>query len=252
LLTIKFISSVTGNLLNYKENADLEKQMTYPFSRALYTAKVIVDSLSIISRIDKQGQAYTPGELLEILARTCTAEIDYSGIIEPTDRLDKARGFQWELVKPLIYGGIVCLGDCSFTVDPSLTNPHGHDYHTYLVQDEVKKLPRWITNMWPREYVDFLQGVETFESLSRRMMEVLRDVDLGNDPHLSYLISTHGALMGFLSYVYSRQFREEIKPGEIITLEKRNGQLLVVGTGPLVHANDRYVDIFEEFNDYFK
>jgi len=165
--------------------------------------------------------------------------------------LEKARGFQWELVKPLIMGGVLQFGGRTLTVDPSLTNPRGYDYHTYLVYDELKKIPGTVTRLWPREYVDFLDGVETFESLCHRMMELLGDIVGKNELSYSYLLSTHGALMGFLSFVYSQQYREEIKPGEVITLERKGEHLLVTSAGALAHGNEHHADIFEEYRRRF-
>jgi broad specificity phosphatase PhoE len=225
--------------------------MSSPYGRTLHTAKIIVGSLNMISELNDQGYPNASEELLGLLEKTAATESVSSVTIEPTDRLEKARGFQWELVKPLIMGGVIEFGGRTLSVDPSLTNPYGHDYHTYLVHDELKKIPGTVKRLWPREYVDFLEGVETFESLSHRMIEMLGDIDRKNDPLCSHLLSTHGALMGFLSFAYSRQYREEIKPGEVVTLEKRGKHLLVTGAGALAHANGRYVDIFEEHQRRF-
>lgn len=225
--------------------------LSSPYGRALHTARIIVETVSAVGEIDDQSHYATREHLPEMPHQIATAERDSPVTIESTDRLEKARGFQWELVKPLIMGGVIEFRGHTLSVDPGLTNPYGHDYHTYLVHDELKKIPGTVKRQWPKEYVDFLEGVETFESLSHRMIEMLGDIVRENSSRCSHLLCTHGALMGFLSFVYSRQYREEIMPGEVMTLEKRGEHLLVTGAGALAHANERYVDIFEEYQRSF-
>ncbi len=217
------------------------KVLSSPYGRALQTAKVIVDTLDQCPKVD---------------AIETTSSIEetrvYRDLIESNERLVKSQGFRWEYVNPLIAGGTFDFDGTSMTIDSGLTNPAQYDFHTYLVQDEMKKIPDGAKRSWPKEYANYVQGIETFESVSRRMLQAVADVLQRDETDINYLIVTHGSLMGFLSFLHSGQFKEEIKTSEVITLRNHNGETHVTRAGSLPKlGNMSNSDIFEAFNQRF-
>jgi len=222
-----------------------------PYGRALHTAKILVNT--IISKrpeILSVAPAYSQGNV-EVNGEIGETQIDYSKLIESSGEVIKSGGFKMEYVFPLITGGTLEFGDNTIKIDPKLTNPDGYDYNTYMVTDTMKIVAKKMQGIFPEAYLRFLESVETFESVSSRMLTVIQRVVRRSNPHEALIIVTHGSLMGFLSYVYSRQFLDEIKPGQIVALQVTDGKVAVTKAGDL-QAAQNHIDLFEEFEKYFK
>lgn len=218
------------------------KMLSSPYGRALHTAKVIIDTLH-----DRPHMS-----TIELSEKVEETRVGYFDVIEPISRLVKSQGFRWEYVNPLVVGGVVNFRETHIDVDSELTNPQRYDFHTYLVQDEMKKIPTEVKELWPREYVYFIEGVETFESVSKRMMETFEEIKNRGEVDTDYVVVTHGSLVGFLSYVYSGQFKEEIKTGELVTVRSKGGKYFIINAGTLVEGGElSKLDVFSAFRRHF-
>lgn len=224
--------------------------LSSPYGRTLHTAKIIADTISGINASRKSTSRLPGHERVGIENDLAETRFEYSTLIERSEELTKSKGFNIDYILPLIHGGVLNFGGDNIQVDPNETNPEGYDYNTYMVKDRIKRVAENMKSVFPSNYIQYLMSVETFESVTSRMLKVLEGIATKNRTPEAVIVVTHGSLLGFLSYVYSKQFTEEIKPGGIIALEIKNGKTTITKASKLLKVAKHDI-LVDEFNTYF-
>ena len=98
------------------------------------------------------------------------------------------------------------------------------------ISDEVKA-------QWPKAYVDYIEKFESFASVSRRMAETLKKLKQVSDKKYRVIIVTHDAVAGQLVKTFSNDELSGINPGDFLSLEKKDGKLVVTRVGDITEGN---------------
>jgi broad specificity phosphatase PhoE len=85
--------------------------------------------------------------------------------------------------------------------------------------------------------VDYIEKFESFASVSRRMAETLKKLKQVSDKKYRVIIVTHDAVAGQLVKTFSNDELSGINPGDFLSLEKKDGKLVVTRVGDITEGN---------------
>lgn len=180
--------------------------LSSPTGRTLHTAKLIVSAL--------QGRGVP------------VSESDIT--VEPL--LTEVANFTWKLFCPLILGGEVEYAGKRFTVDAKLTNPRGLTVGQYYNSNAISAISADVRALLPPEYVAYIDSIETFHSVSHRLVRSigygLLSITCPNSAfHLIFV--THDALAGFPAAVFSEDRVTGIPQGQFISMHLTRSRMLI-------------------------
>ncbi|NTU99465.1 histidine phosphatase family protein [Candidatus Falkowbacteria bacterium] len=158
------------------------------------------------------------------------------------ERLGEVKNFKWELFEPLMKGGEVKFGGQKFVIDKKLSNPNNLGYPDYFTTDAIKNISERAKSQWPKEYVKEIESFESFAHVSERMAETLRRLKKLGDKKYRLIIVSHDAMVGNIVKTFTHDQFSGIEPGELISLERKEGKLVVRQVGDLTEG-DREADI---------
>lgn len=197
-----------------------------PTGRTLETARIISETL------EEKG----------INLRKKGISEDYG--IKTFKKLGEVENFEWTNFEPLMSGGEVNFEGNTFSIDKSLSNPNDMGYPEYFTSDASKEIPDEVKAQWPKEYVDYIEKFESFASVSRRMAETLKKLKQVSDKKYRVIIVTHDAVAGQLVKTFSNDELSGINPGDFLSLEKKDGKLVVTRVGDVTEG-DSETDVSE-------
>lgn len=190
-----------------------------PTGRTLETARIISETLQ------KKGIILRKKDLYE----------DYG--IETFKKLGEVENFSWTLFEPLMNGGEITYGETKFKIDKSLSNPENLVYPEYFTSDAIKNISSEIKNQWPKDYVAEIEKFESFAEVTKRMADVLNKLKKVGDKKYRIIIVTHDALTGDIIKTFTHNRFSGIEPGQLISLERKNDNLIATRIGDLTNKD---------------
>ena len=171
-------------------------------------------------------------------------------IIEPL--LDEVANFNWDHFSPLVSGGKLDFGGRTYTINAKLTNPKKLALGEYYNCNAIADITPSARSKLPPSYVDYIDSIEIFESTSARLLKVLEKVRwLAQLPgNYRLVLSTHDALTGYLSEIFTGGEERGLTPGGCIDLELTGEKLVVTRVGDIIHGRSD-IDVFAAFNERF-
>jgi broad specificity phosphatase PhoE len=199
-----------------------------PTGRTLHTARIISETFEEKGiKLRKKGSAEEHG-------------------IKIWEQLNEVHNFSWVLFEPLMNGGEVEFVGEKFNIDKNQSNPLGLGYPEYFTSGAIKEIPEEVKNQWPKEYVEQIEGFESFIEVTQRMMKPLERLKKLQDKNYRVIIVTHDALTGFIANVFTAGEESGLDPGSFINLERKDGKLIVTKVGDRTEGESSK-DVIEEF-----
>jgi broad specificity phosphatase PhoE len=220
--------------------------------RAVRLVKTILpnERISIIS--SPEGRPLFTAKVILSLLRAEGFQLTRRDIIENV-KLGEMDNFFWSHYSAVVFGGKVEFAGKSFMVKKADTNPHDLSFREYYHTDAWSKVSSEVRAKLPKSYVSHLDQVESFQSVSTRLIGVLSRI--GNRAPTNtperFILSTHDALAGFPAEVFSGGKIKGLALGESLDMEFVGNQLFVTRVGELTEGRST-VDLFEAYKEYFK
>lgn len=190
-----------------------------PTGRTLETARIISDVL-----IEKGVNLRTKG-------------IAGEHGIKIFERLGEVRNFSWNLFEPLMNGGAVEHNGKKIVIDKQLSNPTNLGYPDYFTSDAIKSISKEAKASWPSDYVAEIESFESFAEVSQRMAETLKKLKEVGDKKYRVIIVSHDAMAGQIVKTFTHDQLSGINPAQFISLEKKDGKLVVTRVGDLTDGD---------------
>ena len=213
-------------------------------------ARVLVPNQPIIILSSPRYRAqYTASVVARVLAAHGfnTKQDDFVTIVG----LDEVRNFTWLLLKSLVEGGTVQLGNGTYEIDPKLTNPAGLSVGKYFNGDFAHRMPSSVRAKLPSGYLLHVDAMEHFSSVVERFITVLGAVFkeyAGTSTHV--VMTGHDATSGYPAEVFSSGKLTGVQPGESIDIMFGDKQAFVTRVGDNKEGRSN-VDLFTAYHEFF-
>ncbi len=194
-----------------------------PTGRTLHTAKIIEEVLSKKNIPLREGGIRVFKELGEV------------------------KKLSWDVFASLVFGGEIECGGKKFFIDKNKTNPKNLNPREYFINDEAHKIPQAVKDELPEEYLQTIQQLEKYGEATQRIIRALERLEKLKDKNYRVIITTHEALTCFLANIFSQE-RTGLEPGEFISLEAKEGKLIVNSIGEEKTLEEK--DVVSEFNKF--
>ncbi len=234
------------------QEKDLTRQGVFQIiENAAKFGRTLLDGEKVTIMTSPQKRTVYSAELIaRVLSESGISLSEKTIFIEPL--LDEVANFSWPLLSSLVNGGKIDIDGNVYDINKNLTNPKGLSVGKYYNDDGASEIPIDNLCLLPKQYLDRIQSVEKFSSVSRRLLQVLSNISVMNtqvsgDASTSgshIVLVTHDALAGFPAEVFTDGALTGISQGESIEI-RLTEKAVVMRVGALTSGNSA-IDLFEE------